>query len=226
MTPLELTIRQDSIRDTSSSGQSDAASSLLDALQGMAPLLHERRDAFDKLRRLPDDVFDALADAGLFRLWLPKAVGGPELSPFEFMRVIEAASALDGSVGWLIGNGGGMSRVGGYVDRAVAREWFSDRRGFVAAATGAVGTATPVKGGYRVTGRWPFGSGAHHASLFFSWPWLQKHRMRLSFSAMSDARTSRFWTIGTCRAFAVPAAATSRCATCSCRRRTCIPSSN
>src|SRR5262249_1416701 len=93
---------------------------------------------------------------------------GPELSPFDFMRVVEAASALDGSVGWLIGNGGGMSRVGGYVERAVAREWFSVRRGFVASATGAVGTARPGKGRYRVSGRWPFGSGAHHASLFMA----------------------------------------------------------
>jgi alkylation response protein AidB-like acyl-CoA dehydrogenase len=79
---------------------------------------------------------------------------------------VEAASALDGSVGWLIGNGGGMSRVGGYVSKAVARDWFSDARTFVAAATGAVGSATHVADGYRVTGRWPFGSGAHHASLF------------------------------------------------------------
>jgi alkylation response protein AidB-like acyl-CoA dehydrogenase len=61
-----------------------------------------------------------------------------------------------------------MSRVGGYVAKAVAHEWFSDPRAFVAAATGAVGTATPVKGGYRVTGRWPFGSGAHHATLFMA----------------------------------------------------------
>jgi alkylation response protein AidB-like acyl-CoA dehydrogenase len=146
----------------------NAVSDLLDALRNVAPLLHERRDAFDQLRRLPDEVFAALADAGLFRLWLPRAVGGPELSPFDFMRVVEAASALDGSVGWLVGNGGGMSRAGGYVDQAVARQWFADRRAFVAAATGAVGTATPVKGGYRVAGRWPFASGAHHGSLFMA----------------------------------------------------------
>jgi hypothetical protein len=75
-----------------------------------------------------------------------QAIGGPELSPFEFMSVVETASALDGSVGWLVGNGGGMSRVGGYASKAVARDWFSDRRAFVAAATGAVGTATRVEG--------------------------------------------------------------------------------
>jgi alkylation response protein AidB-like acyl-CoA dehydrogenase len=169
MMQADLAARNDTMSEDMDPGrQPNTVSSLIEAIRRLAPLLHERRDDFDKLRRLPDEVFNVLADAGLFRLWLPKTIGGPELSPFEFMRVVEAASAIDGSVGWLVGNGGGMSRAGGYVDRAVAREWFSEPRTFVAAATGAVGTATPVKGGYRIAGRWPFGSGAHHASLFMT----------------------------------------------------------
>jgi alkylation response protein AidB-like acyl-CoA dehydrogenase len=163
MTQLELTAeRHPIVADMNPNG----VTGLLDAIQRMAPLIDERRAEFDELRRLPDEVFEAMADAGLFRLWLPRALGGPQLSPFEFMRVVEAASALDGSVGWLVGNGGGMSRVGGYVSKAVAGEWFASPRAFVAAATGSVGTAKAVRGGYRVAGRWPFGSGAHHASLF------------------------------------------------------------
>ena len=138
----------------------------LDAVQALAPLIAGQRSEFDGARRLPDAVFAALADAGLFRLWLPQALGGPELSPLEFMRVVEAASALDGSVGWLVGNGGGMSRIGGYLGEAVAREWFADPRAFVVSSTGAVGTATAVAGGYCLSGRWPFGSGAHHATRF------------------------------------------------------------
>ena len=138
----------------------------LDAIQLLAPLIAEHRAAFDSERRLSDAVFHALADAGLFRLWLPEALGGPELSPEDFMTVVEAASALDGSVGWLVGNGGGMSRIGGYLPKPVAQDFFSDPRAFVTSATGAVGAAQKVEGGYCVTGRWPFGSGAHHASHF------------------------------------------------------------
>lgn len=144
----------------------DQLSAYLEAVRGLAPLIAEHRRAFDRDRRLPDAIFEALADAGLFRLWLPKSLGGPELSPLEFMCVVEAAAALDGSVGWLVGNGGGMSRVGGYLPAAVARDWFGDPRAFIVSATGAVGSATPESGGYRVTGRWPFGSGAPHATHF------------------------------------------------------------
>src|SRR5262249_32689002 len=88
-------------------GAPDRLCAILEAVQALAPLIAGQRNDFDGDRRLPDAVFAALADAGLFRLWLSQALGGPELSAFEFMRVVEAASALDGSVGWLVGNGGG-----------------------------------------------------------------------------------------------------------------------
>jgi indole-3-acetate monooxygenase len=140
----------------------------LSAIEAISPLVAHERANFDQARRLPDSVFDALADAGLFRLWLPATLGGPELSPVEFMIVVEAASALDGSVGWLVGNGGGMSRIGGYLPDAIARVWFSDPRAFVASATGAVGAADKVPGGYRLSGRWPFGSGAYHATHYMA----------------------------------------------------------
>ncbi|MBN9265337.1 MAG: acyl-CoA dehydrogenase family protein, partial [Hyphomicrobium sp.] len=97
----------------------------LDALRELAPLIAEQRASFDRDRRLPEGLFAALARAGFFRLWLPKSLGGAELSPFEFMEVVEAASALDGSVGWIVGNGGGMSRIGGYLPASVARAWFA-----------------------------------------------------------------------------------------------------
>src|SRR6266498_2412265 len=115
-------------------GTADRVSGMLEAVQALAPLITAQRSEFDGGRRLPDAVFAALADAGLFRLWLSEALGGPELSSFDFMRVVEAASALDGSVGWLVGNGGGMSRIGGYLGEAVVREWFADPRAFVASA--------------------------------------------------------------------------------------------
>jgi alkylation response protein AidB-like acyl-CoA dehydrogenase len=163
MTQPDLMVRPDTSLDA---GIRNRVCKTLADIQAVAPLIATWRNDFDGARRLPDAVFGALADAGLFRLWLPETLGGPELSPFEFMSVVEAASALDGSVGWLVGNGAGMSRIGGYLDEAVARDWFADRHSFVASSTGAIGTAIPVHGGYRVSGRWPFGSGAHHATRF------------------------------------------------------------
>lgn len=145
---------------------SDEKCRLLEALAGLAQIVADRRNSFDRDRRLPDSVFAALAEAGLFRLWLPAGLGGAGLSPSDFLEVVEAAAALDGSVGWLVGNGGGMARAGGYLPASSARAIFADPKAFVVSATGATGRAVPTAGGYRVTGHWPFGSGAHHGTYF------------------------------------------------------------
>ena len=144
----------------------EACCSVLEAVRSVAPLIAEHRQAFDEERRLPEAIFKACADVGLFRLCLPRAFNGPELSPLDFMEVVEAAAELDGSVGWLVGNGAGLSRAAGYLPAVAVRAWFDDPHAFIASSTGAIGNALPVKGGYRVSGRWPFGSGAHHATHF------------------------------------------------------------
>ena len=138
----------------------------LDAIQNLSSLIAQHRESSDRDRHISQSVYDKLADAGLFRLWLPKSLGGPELSPVEFLTVVEAAAALDGSVGWIVGNGGGMSRAGGYLPEAAARKVFADSPAFVASSTAAVGKALPDNGGFRTSGKWFFASGAYHATWF------------------------------------------------------------
>lgn len=139
---------------------------LLDALDGLQPLVADSRGDFDRNRRLPDTLMRALARAGMFRLLLPAGLGGLGLSPLDFMDVVERAASLDGSVGWLVGNGGGMSRAAGMLAEGAAKAIFSDTDCFVAASTGAVGKAVPTGEGFAVSGRWLFGSGSSHATWF------------------------------------------------------------
>jgi alkylation response protein AidB-like acyl-CoA dehydrogenase len=143
-----------------------SAANFCERLRDLSETVTRERAGFDAAGRLPDDLYRSLAAIGLFRLWLPDALGGPELSALDFMDVVEEASALDGTIGWLVSNGGGMGRVGAYLPVDCAREIFADPEAFVVSGTGGVGRAVPVSGGYRVTGRWPFGSGAPHATWF------------------------------------------------------------
>lgn len=142
------------------------SSSLAERVTGLSDAVAAQRSGFDADGRLPDDLFNELASLGVFRLWLPAALGGLELSALEFMEVVEAAAALDGTIGWLAGNGGGMSRVGAFISAESAQEIFSDPGAFVVSSTGALGRAVRVPGGYSVTGRWPFGSGSPHGTWF------------------------------------------------------------
>lgn len=148
-------------------GQSSVAVLELAAgVHELAGVVAEHRSTFDSDGRLPDHLFEQLAELGLFRLLLPTPVGGHGLSALEFMDVVEAAAALDGTIGWLVGNGGGMARAGGYLPEESAREIFDDPLAFVVSSTGALGRAVRVPGGYSVTGRWPFGSGSPHGTWF------------------------------------------------------------
>lgn len=135
-------------------------------LRELSGAVAEERDGLDTAGRLSDDLYRKLAAAGLFRLWLPAAFGGAELSALDFMDVVEEASALEGADGWLVGNGGGMARTAAFLPEASAREIFADPDAFVVSGTAGVGRAERVEGGYRVTGHWPFGSGSPHATWF------------------------------------------------------------
>ena len=139
---------------------------LAERVAALSAVVARDRASFDTDGHLPDELFSELAALGLFRLLLPRALGGMELSALGFMNVVEAAAALDGTIGWLVGNGGGMSRIGAFLPAASAEEMFADPEAFVVSATGAMGRAARVDGGYRVTGRWPFGSGARHGTWF------------------------------------------------------------
>ncbi|MEX0408062.1 acyl-CoA dehydrogenase family protein [Aquibium sp. LZ166] len=148
-------------------GQSvSTAATMIERFEQIRPLLAAQSWRFDADRRLSDEVFAALSEAGLFRLLLPSQLGGCGLSLLDFMTVVEHAAAFDGTIGWLVGNGGGISRAGGYLPLDAAQEVFGKQSAFVASSTGAIGKAVPTKGGYRITGRWPFASGAPHATFF------------------------------------------------------------
>jgi alkylation response protein AidB-like acyl-CoA dehydrogenase len=137
------------------------------AVRKLAPAVAAHRAALDAERRLPAPLARTLADAGLFRLWLPRAFSGPELSVRDFIDVVSEAARLDGSVGWNIAVGATYSRFAGYLSPEVAGEIFAEPRGVVAGSVNPTGRAERVDGGWRVNGRWSYGSGIHQSTWVF-----------------------------------------------------------
>ena len=66
----------------------------------LAPHIHAVREELETTRRMPVSLVQAIHDAGLFRPYLPRALGGLELPPLTVFRVIEEISKVDGAVGW------------------------------------------------------------------------------------------------------------------------------
>jgi indole-3-acetate monooxygenase len=140
---------------------------LLAAAQRLEPLVTTLRSRLDRERRLPDELVQAIGDAGLFGMWLPRALGGPERPPLVFMEVIEELSRQDGSVGWCAAIAAGHGRFAGALPRHSASEIFGCGHTVLAGTLNPAGKATAVRGGYRVTGRWGYGSVIDHAQWVY-----------------------------------------------------------
>lgn len=138
------------------------------AAQALRPQITAARDEIEESRRLPPDLIAAMDRAGLFRIYVPRSLGGPETDPLTAFRAVEQLSIADGSVGWCSFIAGAICLYSGWLEPAVAREIF----GCPSALRGAgsfrpLGAARPVNGGYLAAGQWDFASGCQHANWLF-----------------------------------------------------------
>jgi len=73
-----------------------SSASYIDAINRLAPQIEMSAEEIERARRLPSRLVEAMADAGLFRLWIPKSLGGAEADPMSLVRAVEEVSRLDG----------------------------------------------------------------------------------------------------------------------------------
>jgi alkylation response protein AidB-like acyl-CoA dehydrogenase len=143
------------------------AASILYSVRSLAPDIRKYADRIEQDRCLPTPVVRGLLDAGVFRMLVPRSLGGDEIDPLMACRVVEEVASQDGAAGWCAMIGACNGHFGGLLPAAGAREVFADRDVVLAGAFRPTGVAVAVDGGYRVTGRWPFASGIMHSSWLF-----------------------------------------------------------
>ena len=133
------------------------------AARALAPEIMERSEEIETGRRLPADLAQKFAEAGLFRIALPKAFDGDELHPADIVRVIEEVSRADGSAGWCVMIGGTTAALAALLPERWAREIYGANPNVITGgSTPPTGKAVPVTGGHQVTGRWQWGSGTQN----------------------------------------------------------------
>jgi alkylation response protein AidB-like acyl-CoA dehydrogenase len=153
----------------SSAGPVPSRQEFLDRVRMLAPVIAAAVPEIDRVRRVPDPLQAALIEAGLFRMLLPRAVGGSQVDPVTFVQVIEAVAKLDASTAWCLCQGSGCSMVAAYLRPEIAHAVFGkDPKSILAWGPGPA-RAVAAEGGYRLTGNWAFASGGRHAT------WLGAH---------------------------------------------------
>jgi len=153
-----MTISANPVRTPFTPGTPQAQASAL------VPLLRKNAAQCESDRRLPAENVEALADAGLFNLTVPRRFGGQEANFRTFLEVGAELGRGCGSTAWvytLINVGNWMAGL--YGDRAQREVWGADPNARVCGVLAPNATSRAVDGGQIVTGRWGFASGCLHA---------------------------------------------------------------
>ena len=138
---------------------------LVSAASSVVPVLSANAEKADATRRLPGEDIAALRAAGLFRLSTPREYGGYEAGARAVTAIAAELGRGCGSVGWVLavyyaaGIGARM-----FPDKVQDRVWGKDPDATVCGSSAGAVSAQPVDGGYLLSGRWGWASGALHAS--------------------------------------------------------------
>jgi alkylation response protein AidB-like acyl-CoA dehydrogenase len=135
---------------------------LLAAAHRVGSIIAEHVETTERERRLARPVVEALRNAGLFRLFAPRALGGLEIDPVTFACVVEEVSTFDSAAGWAFQAG----NTGAWWTSRMSADGVAELYGagpdlMMAASFSPPHRADPAPGGYRLTGRGPLASTIH-----------------------------------------------------------------
>jgi alkylation response protein AidB-like acyl-CoA dehydrogenase len=180
-------------------GEARTASDVAAGVARLAPSISARAPETEAARRVPDDLWAELEDAGCLRMLLPPTHGGLGLALPEAMRIYEALSRADASVAWTVGNCSGAWCDLAGLPRETFDAVFSGGDVTVAGVFAPCGVAHRVDGGYRVSGRWGFASGCRHCDWLFGncleYTQAGEPRMRTVLFSPSEITIEDTWTV-------------------------------
>ena len=118
----------------------------------------------EQQRRLPADLAAEMAQAGLFRMLVPRAMGGGEVDVAAMFAVLEQLGRADAATGWCVMIGGTTALISAWLPEAHAREIWADPDVITGGVFAPMGRAAVDGDDYVVTGRWSWGSGSANCS--------------------------------------------------------------
>ncbi|HIG00843.1 MAG TPA: hydrolase [Myxococcales bacterium] len=143
--------------------QPAALPSMLENAHAMVPTLRECAEDVERARRLPDSLAQSLADQGFYRMWVPERLGGLQMPLAPSLEVFEILASADPSVAWCVAISVSSTLALPHLPESTAAAIFDRPERIIAGVYAPKGRADSCEGGFRVSGRWPFGSGTQNA---------------------------------------------------------------
>lgn len=141
-----------------------SAEGLIERLRALQPLIRANSAQSETDRRVSDETFQALRAAGAFKVLVPKRYGGYELSMRKMLDVTSTVGEADGGTAWVVTLLTSCAwMVGGMGQQAQDDVWAENPDAVICGSVAPQQvSATPVEGGYRISGQWPYASGSWH----------------------------------------------------------------
>jgi alkylation response protein AidB-like acyl-CoA dehydrogenase len=167
--------------------------SLVETAEGLQEIVEAHADKAEQNRRLPKRLVQALRDAQLMRMCVPRVYNGPEADPITMVEAIEAIATADGAAAWCAMIASTTSSMSLFMDPDFARPIYGDPKMITGGAFAPNGTATRVEGGWRVSGRWQWGSGCQHCQYILGGTNTDTGEFHLMFFDASDVTIHDTW---------------------------------
>jgi 3-hydroxy-9,10-secoandrosta-1,3,5(10)-triene-9,17-dione monooxygenase len=137
---------------------------LIERVRDLVPMVAEHAAQAEQERKPVDAVMKALEDAGVYKFFVPKKYGGYEFSLTAFMEIGMLLGEGCVSTAWVTTFCMEHNWLLGLYNSQAQEDIFGKQPYIIApGALAPKGNATPVEGGYRVSGRWEWGTGVMHA---------------------------------------------------------------
>jgi alkylation response protein AidB-like acyl-CoA dehydrogenase len=144
--------------------ESDAAHPAA-ALEALLPEIRQRRKEFEKQQHISPDIIQRFKEVGVYRALVAKRFGGDEKSPAEFCQLIERIAEADGSAGWVASFGIGGVYLAALPLGTLEKLYANGPDVVFAGGIFPPQPAELVEGGFKVSGRWSWGSGSMGAEV-------------------------------------------------------------
>ena len=126
--------------------------------------IRDRADEGERFCAVPAESVKELHAAGVFRMLQPRRYDGFELDPVDFYEAVRLIASADASTGWIASVLSVHAwQLALFPEAAQEAVWGSDTATLVSSSYAPTGSASPVDGGYQLSGRWSFSSGCQHA---------------------------------------------------------------
>lgn len=140
------------------------SNTVLDNIRDLLPGFRARGAQGEEDRKVAAESVAELHESGFFRMLQPQRYEGLEGDPVDFYDGIRLIASADASTGWIASVLSVHAwQVALFPQVAQEAVWGADTSTLLSSSYAPMGRATPVEGGFQVSGRWSFSSGCEYA---------------------------------------------------------------